>query len=623
MGKNKKYDFSGWATKNDLKCSDGRTIKKNAFVDDDGKVVPLVWQHQHNTPENVLGHALLENRSDGVYAYCTFNSTPQAQHAKELVQHGDIKSLSIHANKLKQNGGKVLHGVIREVSLVLAGANPGAMIDFPILQHSDGSIEEALDEAFIYTGVDITSISHSDDKDDFVEDRKNEKDKTVEEVFNTFTEEQKNLLYYLVGKVTSDEDEEEEVEHSEEDGKTIKEIFDSLTEEQKNVLYFLVAKAEEMKNEEDEKEVEHSDEGGNEYMSHNLFENESPRKYTLTHDDMLGIIDDAKRGGSLRNAVEEFSDTIEHSIENIDYLFPEAVMVPNGEPGFVARQNTWVNAVWNGVHKSPYSRIKTTHANITEDEARARGYIKGKQKKEDVMGLLKRVTTPQTIYKLKKLDRDDVIDIVDFDVVAWSKKEMRQLLNEEVARAMLISDGRQSGDESRINPENIRPIWFDDDFYTIKKKVKFEENATNEQKASDIIENALRARKNYKGSGSPEAFFDPDTLTTLLLAKDTTGRVIYKTIEELAAALRVSKIHEVPVFENAKRTDSTTSKKYRPLCIIVNLDDYTLGANKGGEVNMFDDFDIDFNKYSYLIETRCSGALCVPYSAIAIEEEIE
>lgn len=623
MGKNKKYDFSGWATKNDLKCSDGRTIKKNAFVNDDGKVVPLVWQHQHNTPENVLGHALLENRSDGVYAYCTFNSTPQAQHAKELVQHGDIKSLSIHANKLKQNGGKVLHGVIREVSLVLAGANPGAMIDFPILQHSDGSIEEALDEAFIYTGVDITSISHSDDEDDFVEDRKNEKDKTVEEVFNTFTEEQKNLLYYLIGKVTSDEDEEEEVEHSEEDGKTIKEIFDSLTEEQKNVLYFLVAKAEEMKNEDDEKKVEHSDEGGNDFMTHNVFENETPKNYTLTHDDMMSIIEDAKRKGSLKKSIEDFSDTIEHSIENIDYLFPENAQLVTGEPGFIARQNTWVNVVMNGVHKSPFARIKTAYANITENDARAKGYIKGNQKKEEVFGLLKRVTTPQTIYKLQKLDRDDVVDITDFDVIAWIKKEMKLMLDEEVARAVLISDGRQSGEEDRINPENIRPIWNDDDFFTIKKKVKFEANDTNAVKADKIIESVLRARKNYKGSGSPEAFFDPDTLTTLLLAKDTTGRRIYKSVDELAAALRVTTIHEVPVFENAKRTDSKDSKKYTPLCIIVNLDDYNIGADKGGQINMFDDFDIDFNKYSYLIETRCSGALIRPYSAIVVEQEVE
>jgi hypothetical protein len=623
-----KYDFSGWATKNNLRCADGRTILRDAFIDDDGHTVPLVWQHQHNSPENVLGHALLENRDEGVYAYCKFNSSPYAQHAKELVKNGDIKSLSIYANGLKQQGGNVLHGAIREVSLVLAGANPGAMIDNPVLQHGDGSFDEIDYEATIYTGEDITIngdyISHGDEE--------MTKEKTIQDILNTFDEDQLNALYYLVGKAAEGTDSEEEVSHSadaEDDGQTLKDIVDSLNDEQKQVLYFLVGKAaeqggvdedEEDEDEEDEEDIEHSYEGGTDFMKYNVFEG-GYQNDVISHADMEDIFANAKRCGSLKTAFESYADVIQHSVTDIDYLFPDYRKLMN-DPTLLKRDDEWVNKVWNGVHKSPFSRVKTMYADITANEARAKGFIKGKQKLEEVLPILKRTTDPQTIYKLQKLSRDDVLDITDFNVVSWIKAEMRVMLNEELARAILIGDGRAAGDD-KIDETHIRPVWLDNDFYTIHKDVTIPANATNYDKAEAIIEGALRARKDYKGSGTPVAFFDPDTLTTMLLAKDTTGRRIYNSMTDLAAALRVSAIHEVPVMENQIRTSSTDNKKHQLLGLFLNLSDYNVGADKGGEVNMFDDFDIDYNRYAYLIETRCSGALTRPYAAIAIETVVE
>lgn len=624
----KKYDFAGWATKNNLLCSDGRTIRKNAFKDDDGHEVPLVWQHQHNDPSNVLGHAYLENRDEGVRAYCTFNTTENGQYAKELVRNKDVTALSIWANKLTQHGGDVLHGSIKEVSLVLAGANPGALIDFSTIQHADGSIETDDNEATIYNGVegfDIydESIRHADNEDDKKEKEEDMgKDKTIKEVLDSFTEDERTLLIFLVDQAVGGKKASINISHADADdegddnGPTLRDVYNNMSEDKKKVLAYVIALAEESK-----KESEDEDEGEDQEMKHNVFEQDDNVMDVLSHDDMQEVLNNAKRCGSFKAALDDYAENtlqLEHGINDIQMLFPEEKNVTDGAPAFVKRDDAWVTTVFNGVHKSPFSRVKTVFANITEDDARAKGYIKGKQKKEEVFGLLKRTTTPQTVYKLQKFDRDDVIDITDFDVVAWVKGEMRVMLNEEIARAVLVGDGRASGAEDKINEQNIRPIWKDDDFYTIHKSVTIAPAATNYDKAEAIIEAALRARKDYKGSGTPDAFFDPDTITTMLLAKDTTGRRIYSSISDLASALRVKNIYEVPVFEGLVRTD-TESKQHTLLGIIVNLTDYNIGADKGGSVNLFDDFDIDYNKFTYLIETRCSGALVRPYSAIVIE----
>lgn len=564
------YDFSGWATRNNLRCSDGRTILKDAFKTNDGQTVPLVWNHQHNESYNVLGHALLENRDDGVYAYCTLNDTDAGKNAKLLVKHGDISALSIYANQLKQQGGKVLHGAIREVSLVLAGANPGAFID-SIMSHG----EETDEEAIIYTGENI-SLYHADtppvtnkkeDEELKMADQATNKPETVADVFNTLSEKQKTVVYAMIGQALEDA------------GATDGEPT----------------------------------EGGNENMKHNVFDQEEfYDDTTLSHSEMEAIISDAKRYGSLKDSV------LAHGITDINYLFPDAQTMDN-TPGFITREQTWVNKVMSGVHNTPFSRIKSIFANLTEAEARAKGYIKGKQKVEEVFGLLKRTTTPTTIYKKQKLDRDDVIDITDFDVVAWLKTEMRLMLDEEIARAVLIGDGRLSSSDDKINEQNIRPIWKDDDLYTIKQAINVTSTATTNQKAKAFIQAAVRARKNYKGSGNPTLYTTEDKLTDCLLMEDTTGRVIYESVDKLATALRVKEIVTVPVMEGQTRTDSDS--KTRTLAgIIVNLSDYNIGADKGGAVNMFDDFDIDYNAQKYLIETRCSGALTVPYSAIALEE---
>lgn len=558
----KTYDFSGWATRNNLKCSDGRTIMKDAFKHNDGQTVPLVWNHQHNDPLNVLGHALLENRDEGVYAYCKFNETESGKNAKLLVEHGDVSALSIYANRLKQQGSNVMHGDIREVSLVLAGANPGAFID-SVMSHG----EESDDEAIIYTGEDI-SLFHADENKDKPVDEKSEDDETIADVFNTLTEKQKTVVYAMIGQA-------------------------------------LEEKGSEDNNNNDESK------GGNKTMKHNVFDKEDNKNDVLSHSDLEAIFADAKRYGSLKDSV------LAHGIEQIDYLFPDAKNVTD-TPQFIQRDMGWVKNVMNSVHHTPFSRIKSVLADITEDDARAKGYIKGNQKKDEVFTLLKRTTTPTTIYKKQKLDRDDVVDITDFDVVAWLKYEMRTMLDEEIARAILVSDGRLSSSDDKINEQNIRPIWKDDDLYTIKAPVEVASNATSDQKAKAFIRAAIKARKNYKGSGEPTLYTTEDVLTDCLLMEDTTGRVIYDSVAKLATALRVKEIVTVPVMENQTRTDSENNT-LSLMGLIVNLADYNVGADKGGAVNMFDDFDIDYNAQKYLIETRCSGALIKPYSAIALE----
>lgn len=578
-----KYDFGGYATKAGLKCSDGRVIMKNAFEHDNGQRVPLVWQHQRNDPTNIIGYADLENRPDGVYAYGKFNNTPNGKTAKSLVEHGDIKSLSIYANQLSQRGSAVNHGRIREVSLVLAGANPGAFIENLSVEHGDGDYETLDDEALIFTGIEL-------EHDDFEDD---------EEIKMGDISMKKELVH-------------------EDSEKTIKEVFDSMTDEQKNVVYAMIGYALENQDDEaeqsddDDDDLEHDEKGGN---NMNVFENHgngNSKENELTHDEMMAIFDDASRYGSLKKAV------LEHGITNIEYLFPDPKLV-NNTPEMIMRQQDWVSKVWNATRKSPFSRIKSSAANLTEDEARAKGYIKGKLKKEEQISLLKRVTLPQTVYKKQKLDRDDIIDITDFDVVGWLKAEMRIMLNEELARAVLIGDGRLSSSEDKINPMNIRPVWTDEDMYTIHYPVTIPADADGSTEADILIEAANRSRKNYKGSGSPVAYLDTETLTTLLLAKDKIGRKLYNTVNELASAMRVREIVEVPLMEGQTRTTSD-GKTYQLLGLIVNLNDYVVGADRGGAISMFDDFDIDYNQQKYLIETRCSGALVVPYSAIALEK---
>ena len=567
-----RFDFSGWATRNNLKCSDGRTIRKDAFKDNNGQKVPLVWNHQHNEPFNVLGHALLENREEGVYAYCAFNDTEAGQNAKRLVEHGDVSALSIYANQLKQHGGDVIHGSIREVSLVLAGANPGAFID-SIICHG----EESEEEAIIYTGEDI-SLSHADNEE-IKEEKPMEDTKKVE---------------------------------NKTDNKTVKDVFDTLTEEQKTVVYALIGQALEDAGKTDEN---YDEEDNN--MKHNVFDqDEMMQGNVLSHSDMEEIFSDAKRTGSLKESFLAHAVGT-YGIDAIDTLFPEPKSM-NTPPEFIKRDTNWVAGVINGVHHTPFSRIKSMFANITEDEARAKGYIKGKLKKEEVFTLLKRTTTPTTIYKKQKLDRDDIIDITDFDVVAWIKSEMRMMLDEEIARAILVGDGRLTSDDDHINEANIRPIWKDDDLYTIKTKITVGAAATDDDKAKAVIKAAVKSRKNYKGSGNPVLYTTEDFLTNCLLLEDTQGYRLYKSEQDVATAMRVSRIVTVPVMENLSRTDSE-SKTRNLVGIIVNLNDYNVGADKGGAVNMFDDFDIDYNQQKYLMETRCSGALIKPYSAIALE----
>lgn len=564
MGNVKKYDFSGWATKANIRCSDGRVIMKGAFKDNDGERVPLVWNHQHNEPENVLGHAILENRDEGVYAYCTFNDSENGELAKVLVQHGDISALSIYANQLIEKGPNVTHGCIKEVSLVIGGANPGASIN-NVIKHGD-----LTNEAIIFTGENF-DLYHSD-----------ENNETAGEDTSTHTNDD-----------TSQGQE------------TLADIVASLNEKQRNTLYNIVGQALENGSENNDE----AEEGGDNHMEHNIFEQNGQKSgNVISHSDMTAIINDARRYGSMKESA------IAHGIEKIDYLFPDSKTITD-TPLFIQRDMGWVSKVMGSVHHSPFARIKSIFANITEEDARAKGYIKGTLKKEEVFTLLKRTTDPTTVYKKQKLDRDDVTDITDFDSIAWVKTEMRMMLNEELARAYLVGDGRSSSSDDKINEMNIRPIWKDEDLFTIKAKIT---GTTGEERAKAFIKAAIKARKDYKGSGNPVAYMTEELLTDCLLLTDSTGRDLYEDEVKLAKKLRVSEIVPVPVMEGLTRNDDTGTT-LSLMGIIVNLQDYNVGADKGGEVNMFDDFDIDYNAQKYLIETRCSGALTKPYSAIAIE----
>ena len=558
-------DFSGWATRNDLKCADGRIIRKDAFKCNNGQKVPLVWNHQHNDPLNVLGHALLENRDEGVYAYCSFNNSESGQAAREVVEHGDICALSIFANQLQQRGPDVLHGVIREVSLVMAGANPGAFIE-SVIKHG----EECEEEGIIYTGEPITLVHAAEaaKEDNSMQNEKKEDNRTVADVFDTLTEDQKTVVYAIIGQVL-------------ENNKT----------------------GADTKNDSKEEDPK---------MQHNLFDPETQdTTKTLSHDAVQTIIGDAKRCGSMKASVLEHS--AEYGIDQIDYLFPEAKSL-NNPPEFIKRDTGWVGKVMGKVHHTPFSRIKSVFANITEDEARAKGYFKGNLKKEEVFSLLKRTTSATTVYKKQKMDRDDKIEITDFDVIAWLKSEMRMMLDEELARAYLIGDGRLASSDDKINESNIRPIYKDDDLYTIKRKVPVAKGADEDAKARSFIKQVIRARKDYKGSGNPDLYTTEDMLTSMLLLTDTTGRDLYTDESQLAKKLRVNEIITVPVMEGVKGVNGGEL-----MGIVCNLRDYNVGADKGGAINMFEDFDIDYNQEKFLIETRCSGALTKPYSAIALE----
>lgn len=574
----KKYDFSGWATKANIRCSDGRTISHDAFKDCDGAIVPLVWNHQHNDPNNILGKVLLKNRGEGVYAYGSFNDSESGRLAKMLVEHGDISSLSILANNIKQVGSDVIHGVIREVSLVLAGANPEACIAEVVTHSGDIDTTAAqmwfnepivLDDEEMEDNMEI--ISHAE-KENI--DTKKESEETVADVFNTLTEKQKTVVYALIGQALEDAESDDE----------------------------------------DDEKVEHS-EGGND-MKFNVFDqNGKMDDDTIRHSEGLKvIIDDAKRFGSMKESFIQHAAT--YGIENIEYLFPDDKNVTN-TPIFIQRDTTWVGEFMNSVHHTPFSRIKSLFADITDDEARAKGYYKGKIKKEELFTLLKRTTIPTTVYKKQKMDRDDVIDITDFNTIAWLKTEMRMMLDEEIARACLISDGRLPSSDDKINEQNIRPIWTDDDLFTIKTLITFAPSATDDDRAKEFIKACIKARKDYKGSGNPILFTTEENLTNMLLLTDTTGRDLYDSIDKLTTKLRVRKIVTVPLMES--KTRQVDAATHTLMGIIVNPADYNIGADKGGAVNMFDDFDIDYNQQKYLIETRCSGALIRPYSAIAIE----
>ena len=582
-------DFSGWATRNDLKCSDGRVIRRDAFKHDDGIKVPLVWNHQHNDPRNVLGHAWLENRPEGVYTYGFFNDSESGEIGKILVKHGDICALSIYANQLQQRGCDVLHGEIREVSLVHAGANPGAFID-SMLKHGENSD----DEAIIYTGMPLY-LSHSDA--DKQEDKADDGEK----------------------KETSEKKDDPEKKTDSDEEKTVADVINSMTEEQKNVMYAMIGRAMDDQGESDPESEDNNDDnskGGTNTMKHNVFDKDDRQKENvLVHSDgsevsseeISTIFGDIKRYGSLKDSV------LAHGIDNVDYLFPDAQTLAN-TPEFIQRDTGWVKKVMSGVHHTPFSRIKSIFADITEDDARAKGYFKGKLKKEEVFGLLKRTTTPTTVYKKQKMDRDDVVDITDFDVVAWLKSEMRMMLDEELARAYLNGDGRLASSDDKINEQNIRPIFKDEELYTIQATVSVQSSATEDDKAREFIRTAIKARKNYKGSGQPTLYTTEDILTDCLLLTDTTGRDLYTDVAQLAKKLRVKEIVTVPVMEGVNGKNGGAL-----MGIIVNLADYNVGADRGGAVNMFDDFDIDYNQQKYLIETRCSGALIKPYSAIALE----
>lgn len=574
-----KFDFSGWATKNNLKCSDGKVIRHGAFTANNGKKVPLVWNHQHDDPTNVLGHAWLEDRDEGVYAYCSFNDTDVAQHAKNMIQHGDINALSIYANGIKQKGCDVVHGIIREVSLVLAGANPGAFIDSVMAHSEDGS-----ESAYIFTGEELI-LEHGEITDE-----------ESEETTLVHAEDQKTE-----DKSASEKSDKEE--KTENKDRTVKDVLDSMNEEQQMVLSAMIAEALASKNETEKKD---ESEGGKEEMKHNVFDNDQD---TLQHSAEFeaAVIKDAKRCGSVRESFIEHS--AEYGIDNIDWLFPEYQNVDgNGAPNFIKRKpDAWVGTVMAGVHHTPFSRIKMMFADLREDDARAKGYQKGKLKKEEVFGLLRRTVDPCTVYKKQKFDRDDVIDITDFDVISWVKGEMRMMLDEELAQAILFGDGRSSLSEDKISESNIIPIYKDASLYTIQKTVSA---GAGEALGHALINAAVKAQDDYEGSGNLTCFISAGNVSDMLLLEDTQGHRMYKDMNELALAMGVERIVKVPA-------SIIPTHVY---AVIVDLKDYNVGADKGGAVNMFDDFDIDYNQQKYLIETRCSGALIKPYSAICLQD---
>ena len=695
---NKKYDFSGWATKNDLLCSDGRTIRQDAFKDCDGKIVPLVWNHQGRTdPADVLGHCLLKNDPKGVRAWGIFNETEKGQLVHTLVDNGDITGLSIWANNLVQKGGDVLHGVIREVSLVLSGANPGATIDV-VMQHDSDS----MDSLYYYlNGEEFAELKHSDDvegpaeevaNEEPVEEEKKEepvepeaeakpeeneelehadkesKEASVTDILDTLTDDQKIAVGMLIESLTKKKNGEASVQHSDDpddepddaddkddsddtgEKKSVKEVLDSLTDDQKiavGKLLETLEEDEEPAKEEESKEPENKE--GDTEMKHNVFEgnNNAPAR------DIRGLfnaaIGDLKRYGSLKDSVmahaadfgyddpesqlmhasdeqgpylleEDGTTKVRYGMTDIDYLFPDARSLTN-VPQFIKRDNGWVDDFMNNTHKSPFSRVKSIFANITADEARAKGYTKGNKKIDEIFTLLKRSTDPQTVYKKQKLDKDDIIDITDFDVVVWMKQEMQVMLKEEIARAALVGDGRSASSDDKISELHIRPIYTDDSLFSIKAPVQVPATADDDVKAKAFIRAAIKARKDYKGAGNPTLYTTADMLTAMLLLEDGLGRALYQTEAELATKLRVKKIVEVPVMENLTRTDTTTNTTYTLAGIIVNPVDYNFGADKGGQTSFFEDFDIDYNQQKYLIEARTSGALVTPYSAIVLEIE--
>lgn len=634
-----KYDFSGWATKNDLLCADGRVIRRDAFKDNDGQTVPLVYQHQHDDPTGILGHALLENREDGVYAYCSFNNTPNAQHVKAAVEHGDVVSLSIYANRLVQKGKDVIHGAIREVSIVLAGANPGAYIDNPILVHGEGtadeSYEDILEEATIFTGEPV-ELYHAEPKDEELEEKAENKEESEKE--ETASEEEE----------PEEENAKEETKMADASEKTVQDVFDELTEEQKKVVYFMIGQALEDAKGNDEDE-EDEDEGDTD-MKHNVFEDDYAYGPVLSHADEMDIIEMAKKFGSFKDAVAAFAEenNLQHDdladvsgfgsypVNNnpaaVDALFPEWHDVRPGAPEIVTNDQAWVKAVLGKVHRSPFSRIRTSQADLREIEGiRAKGYQKGKEKVlSDNYNVAKRTTEPQTIYAKSALNRDDVVDITDFDYVDYQYKIDRMMLEKELARAILVGDGRDAASDDKINEERVRPIWTDNGIFTIKKTINVTaaQNdpgfGTNYLYAQAVEEAILDAKIDYRGSGNMDMFCSQRFFNKIQLAKDLNGRRIYANKGELTSALDVNGVYNVPEFENLTRTEGEgqTAKTYRLLAIIGNLNDYNLGATKGGEITHFTDFDIDFNQLKSLIETRVSGANTRLYSFIVLEEEV-
>ena len=612
----KGYDFAGYATKNNIRCSDGRTIRKGAFSSQNGKKVPLVWNHGHDEPDNVIGHALLEDRADGVYCYCYLNGSDKAEDTKRIVNHGDVSSLSIYANHLKQKAGDVLHGMIREVSVVLAGANEGAQIEwFPGFAHGD---EDTDADSFILRGYyEDDFICHSDDDDeeesDDNDDNKEKSDDNDDDSKDEGSDEDEKM-----------NDNEKKLSHADTDEaggeETVQDVIDSMNEKQQNVMYALVAAAAKEGNNDSKEEDED--------VKHNIFDKDTKTGNYLSHSDEQAIIAVARKSGSLKDAFLAHceslqlnaQDALEHAdgddpaarygIDHIEALFPEYKQL-NNTPEWIKRDTTWVPVVMNGVHHIPFSRFKSRYANITEDEARAKGYIKGNQKKDEVFSLLKRSTEPTTIYKKQKLDRDDQIDITDFDVVAWIKAEMRMMLDEEIARAILVGDGRLASDEDHIPEDNVRPIWKEADLFAVKVTITLKTGATDDDKAKALIRAMIKARKYYKGSGSPKMFTTEDNISDMLLLEDGIGHTLYESEAALATKCRVSSIVPVEIMEGLTDEDQGNLA-----AIVVNLSDYNVGADKGGAVSMFEDFDIDFNQNKYLIETRCSGALVKPYSAL-------